>query len=170
MKNNKKEILIKFNPKADINEVDDLIYIVQDKIDQIDKNYYLKESESPFIYFLEYQNPNELIKKIKMNEELEQLLEIIPVTCVMSNTNYVISTILRKIRHKITYNDTFNLTCHNDYPYAYDEDRMQTELTKQIKNIIKIKEDETCPNWDINLYIIGEITGINIKRKYYNQI
>ena len=57
MKRNNKEILIKINKTTDINEVDNLIYIVQDKIDQIDKNYYLKESESPFIYFLEYPNP-----------------------------------------------------------------------------------------------------------------
>ena len=169
MKENNKEILIKFNNKADINEVDNLIYTVQDRIDEIDKNYYLKESESPFIYFLEYSNPNELIKKIKINEELEPLLEIIPVTCVTSNSNYVISTILRKIRHKISYDDTFNLTCHVDYPYTM-EDKMQTELTSQIKNIIKIRKNDTCPNWDINLYIIGEITGINIKRRYYNQV
>ena len=80
MKRNNKEILIKINKTTDINEVDNLIYIVQDKIDQIDKNYYLKESESPFIYFLEYPNPNELIKKIKINDELNPLLEIIPVT------------------------------------------------------------------------------------------
>ncbi|MBQ6444680.1 MAG: hypothetical protein IJJ11_08415 [Methanosphaera sp.] len=169
MKRNNKEILIKINKTTDINEVDNLIYIVQDKIDQIDKNYYLKESESPFIYFLEYPNPNELIKKIKINDELNPLLEIIPVTCVISNSNYVLSTILKKIRHKITYNDTFNLTCHNDYPYPTDK-KTETELTEQIKNITKIEENHTCPNWDINLYIIGEITGINIKRKYYNQM
>lgn len=169
MKRNNKEILIKINKTTDINEVDNLIYIVQDKIDQIDKNYYLKESESPFIYFLEYPNPNELIKKIKISDELDSLLEIIPVTCVISNSNYVLSTILRKIRHKITYNDTFNITCHNDYPYPTDK-QTESELIEQIKNIAKIEENQTCPNWDINLYIIGEITGINIKRKYYNQI
>lgn len=169
MKKDNKEILIKINDKTDLNEIDNLIYIVQDTINQIDKNYYLKESESPFIYFLEYPNPNELIKKIKISDELEQLLEIIPVTCVMSNSNYVLSTILKKIRHKITYNDTFNITCHNDHPYPTDK-KTETELIEQIKNITKIRENQTCPNWDINLYIIGEITGINIKRKYYNQL
>lgn len=170
MKENKKEILIKFNQEADINEVDNLLYTIQDKINQIDNNYYLKESESPFIYFLEYPNPNELVKKIKISDELEQQLEIIPVTCVNTNTNYVISTILQKIRHKITYNDTFNLTCHSDYIYQINNKQLETDLTTQIKNIIKIPENHTCPNWDINIYIIGDITGINIKRKYYNQI
>ena len=52
MKRKNKELLIKFNDKSDINEVDNLIYTVQDKINQVDTNYYLKESESPFIYFL----------------------------------------------------------------------------------------------------------------------
>ncbi|RAP50697.1 MAG: hypothetical protein BZ133_04875 [Methanosphaera sp. SHI613] len=170
MKRNNKELLIKFNDKSDINEVDNMIYTVQDKINQVDTNYYLKESESPFIYFLEYSNPQELIKKINMTEELSTKLEIIPVTCVTSNANYVISTILKKIRHKITYNDTFNLTCHGDYLYEENKLKIESELIEQIKNITKIEENETCPNWDINLYIIGEITGINIKRKYYNQI
>jgi tRNA acetyltransferase TAN1 len=80
------------------------------------------------------------------------------------------TTFWGKIRHKITYNDTFNLTCHGDYLYEENKLKIESELIEQIKNITKIEENETCPNWDINLYIIGEITGINIKRKYYNQI
>lgn len=167
MKENNKELLIKFDEKSDIKEVDDLINLFQNKIDEIDKEYYLKESESPFIYFLEYDNPNELIKKFK-DDEFHNYFEIIPVTCVTSNSNYVISTILKKIRHKLTYNDTFNLTCHIDNAYESQEEHMKVDLTNQIKNIIKIPENNSNPNWDINLYIIGEITGINIKRNYIN--
>lgn len=166
MKNCKKEMLIKFNTTQNMQEIDELIYLFEDKINQIDENYYLKESENPFIYVLEYPNPSKLIKKMEISEEkLENMMELIPVTCVNSNTNYVISTILNKIRHKISYNDTFKVTCHLN-PYDNPENKIQLEkdISSQIQNIIKIPLNKNNPLWDIHLYIIGDITGINIKK------
>ncbi len=161
MKKRNQEVLIKFNKT---NELNSMMCTFEKEMNQIDDKYYLKESENPYIYFLEHSNPKELVKKVKINDELNQIIEAIPVICVMSNSNYVVSTILNKLRHKITYTDTFNITCHiNSYIYLDNKQELEQQITQTIKEFTRIAENKENPQWDINIYIIGDITGISIK-------
>lgn len=173
MKKRNRQILLKFNKTNTSDELDNMICTFEEKMNQLDRDYYLKESENPFIYFLEYPNPKELIKKVEKNEDLNKILKAIPVVCVMSNSNYVVSTILNKLRHKITYTDTFNITCHiNSYINIDDKYELEHQIAQSIREITKIAQNNENPQWNINIYIIGDITGINIehqkKKELYN--
>jgi tRNA acetyltransferase TAN1 len=144
-----------------------MLYQFEKELNEVNCNYFLKESESPFIYFLEYAKPEELIKQLKINNEYS----IIPVTCVISNMNYITSVILRKIRHKLCYKDTFKINCYlNKYCTSQTEENIEEELTKRIENIIKIDKSKNNPVWTINLYIVGDITAINIINTKNNRI
>lgn len=168
MKKRNQEVLIKFNTTDKLNN---MICTFEEKMNQIDKNYYLKESENPYIYFLEHPNPKELVKKVNVNNDLKKMIEAIPVVCVMSNSNYVVSTILNILRHKITYTDSFNITCHiNSYIDVDNKQTIEQQITKTIKEFTKIPENKENPQWDINIYIIGDITGINIKHEKNSRI
>ena len=136
-----------------------MIYRFEKDMDEFNKNYFLKESENPFIFFLEYAKPEELVKRLDSKKEYS----VIPVTCVISNMNYITSAILRKIRHKLCVNDTFEINCHiNTYCIAQTKDTVEHELSKRITSMIKIEYDKYHPVWTINLYIVGDITAINI--------
>lgn len=161
-----KEILIKFKQTQDPKELDEMLYEFEKKLKQVNINYYLKESENPFIYFLENDKPEELVKKLQINKEYF----VIPVTCVINNMNYITSVILRKIRHKLCYKDTFKINCHMDsYCINQTEENIKNELTKRIENIIKIENTAKNPVWTINLYVIGDITAINITNAKSNR-
>lgn len=157
-KNNNKETLIIFKQTSNPKELDNMIYRFEKDMDEFNKKYFLKESENPFIYFLEYSKPEELVKRLNSEE-----YTIIPVTCVLSNMNYITSTILRKIRHKLCVNDTFEINCYiNTYCIQQTKDMIEYELSQRIKNIIKIEYDTYHPVWTINVYVVGDITAINI--------
>ena len=166
-KNSKnKEILIKFNPTENAKELDEKLYNFEKEINNINKEYFLKESENPFIYFLEYPKPEELIKQIGINKDYSA----IPVTCSYSNINHVTSTILRKIKNKANIQDTFNLNCYlNTYCLSHTEEEIKNQLTENLKNIAKIKETGIDPDWTFDVYIVGDITGINISRSTKNR-
>ena len=166
-KQNNKEILIKFKQTENPKELDEMLYQFEKELNEVNGNYFLKESESPFIYFLEYAKPEELIKQLKINTEYC----IIPVTCVISNMNYITSVILRKIRHKLCYKDTFKINCYlNTYCISQTEENIEQELTKRIENISKIEKCKENPVWTINLYVVGDITAINIINTKNNRI
>lgn len=166
-KQNNKEVLIKFKQTSNPKELDEMLYQFEKELNKVNNNYFLKESESPFIYFLEYAKPEELIKQLKINSEYT----IIPVTCVISNMNYITSVILRKIRHKLCYKDTFKINCYlNTYCISQTEKNIEEELAKRIENIIKIEKCTNNPVWTINLYIVGDITAINIINTKNNRV
>ena len=154
-----KEILLKFKQTHNPHELDEMLYEFEKTMNRINSHYFLKESEDPFIYFLEYPKPEELIKELEIYEEYT----VIPVTCVVSNMNYITSTILRKIRHKICYQDTFKINCFlNTYSISQSKESIEQELTNRIKNITKIESERHHPVWTIDVYIVGDITAINI--------
>ncbi len=162
-----KEILIKFKQTPNPKELDEMLYQFEKELKEENINYYLKESENPFIYFLENDKPEELIKLLKISEEYC----VIPVTCVINNMNYITSVILRKIRHKLCYKDTFKINCYMDsYCISQTEDNIENELTKRIENIIKIEYTTSNPVWTINLYVVGDITAINIINTKSNRV
>ena len=166
-KQNNKEMLIKFKQTPNPKELDEMLYQFEKELNEVNSDYFLKESESPYIYFLEYAKPEELIKQLKINTEYS----IIPVTCVISNMNYITSAILRKIRHKLCYKDTFKINCYlNTYCISQTEENIEEELTNRIENIIKIDNCNNNPVWTINLYIVGDITAINIINSKNNRI
>ena len=166
-KQNNKEMLIKFKQTPNPKELDEMLYQFEKELNEVNSDYFLKESESPYIYFLEYAKPEELIKQLKINTEYS----IIPVTCVISNMNYITSAILRKIRHKLCYKDTFKINCYlNTYCISQTEENIKEELTNRIENIIKIDNCNNNPVWTINLYIVGDITAINIINSKNNRI
>ena len=85
--------------------------------------------------------------------------------------NYITSVILRKIRHKLCYKDTFKINCYlNTYCISQTEENIEQELTKRIENIIKIEKCKENPVWTINLYVVGDITAINIINTKNNRI
>ncbi len=161
------EILIKFNKTNDPKKLDEMIYNFEKTIQNNTYNYFLKESENPYIFFIEHPKPEEFIKEINLKET--EINEIIPVKCVLNNINYISSLILKKIRHKITYNDTFNIQCHIDsYTTQQTKEELEKELERNIHEITHISTSED-PMWKINVYIIGEISAINITRSNKNR-
>lgn len=166
-KQNNKEILIKFKATENAKELDEMLYQFEKELKEENIEYYLKESENPFIYFLENDKPEELIKHLKISEEYS----VVPVTCVINNMNYITSVILRKIRHKLCCNDTFKIKCYMDtYCFSQTEEKIVNELTKRIENLIKIENTTSNPVWTINLYVVGDITAINIINTKNNRI
>lgn len=166
-KNTNKELLIQFKQTCNPKELDEMLYQFEKEMNEENNEYFLKESEDPFIYFLEYSNPEELIKKLNLKEEYTA----IPVTCVISNMNYITSTILRKIRHKICFNDTYKINCFTDnYCITQTKEKLEEELSKRIENIIKLEKNIQQPVWTINIYVIGDITAINITNRKSNRI
>ncbi len=166
MKVKNQEILVKFNEVKTPYELDEILYQFHKIMNQLNNSYYLKESEDPLIYFIEYSNPEELINKLKNNNEITT---IVPVTCVLSNLNYIIATISKKIRHKITHKDTLNVKC---YMENYDKNRtikLKNEIITKLKESIGLPIDTVDPMWTINIFIIGEITAINITRSKKNR-
>ena len=164
-KNQTKEIMIKFKETTKSKELDDMLYNFEEELNHINKNYFLKESENPFIYILEYEKPEELIKQLKNQE-----YALIPVTCTANNTNHITSTILRKIKHKIIYQDTLKINCHLDtYSITKTEDEIKDEITKRIENTTGLKTSNT-PVWNIEIYLIGDISAINITKNNKNKI
>ncbi|ABC56496.1 MULTISPECIES: hypothetical protein [Methanosphaera] len=167
-KTNKPELLIKFNETENAKQLDEMIYQFEKNINNKKEDYFLKESENPYIFFLEYPKPQELIKEIE-NENIKTLETIVPVECVINNTNYITSTILRKIRHKITYHDTFNITCHVDSYIPHRKEKLEKELKSKIQDILAIPIQKNNPIWNINIHIIGEVSAINIERSNKNR-
>lgn len=164
------EILVKFNEVTNAKELDEMIYKFEQNMTQKEHDYFLKESENPYIFFLEYSKPQELIKEIQEDNEINNLVTTLPVVCVLNNMNYITSTILRKIRHKISSKDTFNITCHTDqYQIFNTAQEIEQELTKRIHEIIDIPAQKIDPMWNIDIYLIGDICAINIKRSNKNR-
>lgn len=169
-KKNKKEVLVKFNQVNNPKELDEMLYQFERNMNNKNYDYFLKESENPFIFFIEYPQPDELIKEITYSNDINYINEILPVTCVLNNMNYITATILKKIRHKISYNDTFNVTCYIDtYSSLYNTYEIENELIYRLQEIIGIPVSESDPMWDIQIHIIGEICAINIKRSNKNR-
>lgn len=164
-KNQTKEIMIKFKETTKSKELDDMLYNFEEELNHINQNYFLKESENPFIYLLEYEKPEELIKQLKNQE-----YTLIPVTCAPNNTNHITSTILRKIKHKILYQDTLKINCHLDtYAITKTEDEIKEEITKRIENTTGLKTSNKAV-WNIEIYLLGDISAINITKNNKNKI
>lgn len=169
-KPNRPEILIKFNEVTNAKQLDEMIYLFEKNMEEMEYNCFLKESENPFIFFLESSKPQEIIKQLEHNNNLTDTTTILPVFCVLNNINYMTSTILRKIRHKINYRDTFNITCHMDsYNIMNTQNKIENELKYKIKEILDIPVEKENPMWNINVYIIGEISAISIERSNKNR-
>lgn len=165
-KQNNKEVLVEFKQTTNPKELDEMLMKFENTMNKRHLKYFLKESENPFIYFLEYAKPEELIKELEFKEEYN----LVPVTCVISNMNYITSTILRKIRHKICYQDTFKVNCYIDsYTTLKTKETIEEELTLRIKNLMHLEKDMKNPVWTIEVYIVGDITGINIITKKQNR-
>lgn len=165
-KNNNKEIMIKFKETTQAKELDEMIYHFEEEMNNINNTYFLKESENPFIFLLEYPKPEELIKQLH-NEEYE----LIPVICAPNNTNHITSTILRKIKHKVLYDDTLKVDCHlNTYLLSKTEDEITDEITRRIKTTTGLKTAEHDPVWNIEIFIIGDISAINITKNNQNKL
>jgi len=166
-KHDNKELLIQFKETSNPKELDEMLTNFESNMNKKQLKYFLKESENPFIYFLEYAKPEELIKELELKKEYN----LTPVTCVISNMNYITSTILRKIRHKICYNDTFIVNCHlNSYTTLKTKETIEEEISFRLKNITHLEIDPYKPVWIIDVYIVGDITGINITSKKHNRI
>lgn len=166
-RNTNKEILLKFKQTHNPRELDEMLYEFEKEMNENNDQYFLKESENPFIYFLEYGKPEELVKRLKLKNEYTA----IPVTCVLSNMNYITATILRKIRHKICYQDTFKINCHiNTFCIEQTKETLENELSDRIHNVTKIDRNVNNPVWTINVYIVGDITAINITNTKSNRI
>lgn len=165
-KQNNKEIMIQFKQTHNPKELDEMLLNFEKNMNKLHRTYFLKETENPFIYLLEYAKPEELIKEMAINEEFE----LIPVTCVISNINYITSTILRKIRHKICYQDTFDVNCYMDsYTTITTKENLEEELSSRLENLMHIEKSSFKPVWTIEVHIVGDITGINIISKKQNR-
>ena len=69
------------------------------------------------------------------------------------------------------FKDTFKINCYlNTYCISQTEENIEQELTKRIENIIKIEKCKENPVWTINLYVVGDITAINIINTKNNRI
>ncbi|WP_455646002.1 hypothetical protein [Methanosphaera sp.] len=164
------ELLIKFTEVTSPKELDNRLYEFEKNMNKKEYSYFLKGSENPCIYFLEYKNPEKLIKEIEYDTTIKKNIELIPVYCVLNNINHITSTILRKIRHKLTYTDTFKVNIHLDsYSALYTEEELEEELTMYLEDIMGIGSSEYDPMWNINIYIVGDISAINIKRSNKNR-
>ena len=166
---NRDEVLIKFPDTSNTKELDDMIREFEKLINEFTGKYYLKESENPYIYFLEYTKPKELIENLEYREELSNI-NFIPVNCVINNINYITSTIHDKIRHKIKDNDTFDVTCYIDgYSALYSKEELEKLMKDTLKQTIHIDSSKNDPMWKISIYIIGDISAINISRSTRNR-
>lgn len=164
-KNEYQEILIEFNNTKDAKELDCMITEFEKDLNNLNQHYYLKESENPYIYFLEYNNPTQLIQQIEFQPSYNDISTIIPVKCVYSNINHITTTILEKMRYKIIPSETFNVKCFLDsYSIEYTEEQLKHEIINRINKSVGLESSPTEPNWNIEIHIIGSTTGINIKR------
>ena len=164
MKKINKEILIKFRKTTDPKKLDEMLYNFEKTMNQLNYNYFLKESENPFIYLIEYSKPEDLIKQLQQKEyEDLEIVDMMIVKCTINNLNHIIDVILKKIRNKLQYTDTYNLTCHMDsYITCYSKDEFEEILNENLKDLIYIQQNSNNPTWNINIYIIGEISAIKI--------
>lgn len=169
-KTNTKEILIKFKKAENPKELDQMIYDFENDINDIKKPYYLKESENPYIYIMEYSKPKEIIKKVELNDTIKSKVKIIPVTSVTNNINHITSEIIKKIRNKTSLEDTYEVTCHTDpYYNIKSKDLIEYEISERIENIIHIHPNNKQPKWKINIYLVGDESFINIKKTKQHQ-
>lgn len=67
-KTNKPELLIKFNETENAKQLDEMIYQFEKNINNKKEDYFLKESENPYIFFLESKATriNKRNKKMKI--------------------------------------------------------------------------------------------------------
>ncbi|PAV07383.1 hypothetical protein [Methanosphaera cuniculi] len=162
------EVLIKFIETENPRQLDNMLYNFEKHLDELKYEYFLKETENPFIYFIEYPKPNELIKIT--NTENLKIEDIKEVTCTINNLNHISYTIIEKIRYKITPTDTFKINIHKDSYIPYENIiNTHTEITNAICNILYISESSNDPTWDINIHLIGELCAISIKRSNKNR-
>ena len=73
MKKINKEILIKFRKTTDPKKLDEMLYNFEKTMNQLNYNYFLKESENPFIYLIEYSKPEDLIKQLQQKIMFQQM-------------------------------------------------------------------------------------------------
>lgn len=157
------DILIKFIETDDAKKLDEILYNFEDNLNKYNQNYFIKETENPFIYFVEYPKPKELIEKMREHSEISK---IIPVKCVFNNINHITTLISKKIKNKSTFNDTFNIKC---FAESYISSEHHKEIENQLKENIKRTTNmhlSDNPTWNIEIHIIGEISAINIKHNY----
>ncbi|MDD6285719.1 hypothetical protein OTK55_03250 [Methanosphaera sp. Vir-13MRS] len=169
-KQKQNEMLVKFNQVTTPQELDEEIYLFEKKMNEQAYNYFLKESENPFIFILEYPKPDELIKEIEIRDDLKNIVELVPVECVQSNINYITSAIIRKIKHKVAYDDTFNVTYHiYSFSVTFDRIKLEKNLKTNIEELINIPVNNKNPMWDIHVYLLGELSAVNIIRSKRNR-
>lgn len=168
MKKQTNEILIKFEETSKPQNLDEIIYNFQKNMNTEKHNYFLKETENPYIFFLEYPKPDELIRNI--NTENLHIKDMKKVKCTINNLNYITSTILKKIRYKNKQTDTFKINLYTESFITHENiTELKNNIALAIRNILYIKEANNNPTWEINIHIIGELCAINIKRSNKNR-
>ena len=57
----------------------------------------------------------------------------------------------------------------DSYITCYSKDEFEEILNENLKDLIYIQQNSNNPTWNINIYIIGEISAINITRSNKNR-
>ncbi len=168
-KNRVEEIMVRFPSNQDSNQLDYLINEFEKNLESHHDQYYLKESEDPYIFFLEHPKADKFIKKVTLLEQFRDI-EMVHVNCVKNNINHVTTLIIEKIRHKVSYKDSFKIQCYLEGFSVNDQrENMEKQISDIIEEVIQIPYNNEDPVWSISIYILSDMCAINIHRSNKNR-
>ena len=135
---------------------------MEDVLEDINIKFYIKESESPNVVLVELgMNALDAALKLK-NTPTRRIARALPINKVIrTGFGFILNKIKELSREKIHKGETFAVRCdvmsYNKFKAPDIIDAVQYEMIN-----LGFKMDETKPEWNIYIEVIGENTGISI--------
>ena len=163
--NEKFDLVIELEKKKVPEEFDEYIAIdkLEDKLNDYDQRFYIKESEFYNVFLVELMERNKNIAMELAETSLKKNFEIIPIESVVSSQpEKIVENIVDNSKNKIKNGETFTIKCNirgSRYIKTNKEfiDSINNELIKTGR-----KPDNTHPDWIIHIQVVGENTGISV--------
>jgi tRNA acetyltransferase TAN1 len=166
IENEKFDLIIEIEENEVTEELDEYIAIdkLEDKLNDYDQRFYIKESEFYNVFFVELMERNENTAMELAETSLKKNFEIIPIESVVSSQpEKILEKIVDTSKTKIKNGETFTIKCNirgSKYIKTNKElfiDSINNELIKTGR-----KPDNTNPDWTIHIQVVGENTGISV--------
>lgn len=164
--NEKFDLVIELEKKKVPEEFDEYIAIdkLEDKLNDYDQRFYIKESEFYNVFLVELMERNKNIAMELAETSLKKNYEIIPIESVVSSRpKKILETIVDTSENKIKNGETFNIRC-NIRGSRYIKTNKELFIDSINNELIKTgrKPDDTNPDWTIHIQVVGENTGVSV--------
>jgi tRNA acetyltransferase TAN1 len=137
---------------------------IEDKLKNYDSRYFIKESEYFNIFMVELDE-NELQTAVKIAHASQpNKLEMIPIESVVpTKPEIILQRIINISKEKILDGETFKIQCNIRGRYIKTKDEF---ISSVVRELVKLngKQDESNPDWTINIEVLGESTGVSVLR------